>query len=136
MEGGSSHSYRIYPCLARICLPLEGALRVSLTGCRSGGGAFLRLSFSLATGIPGGFPWPLSSSNGSVGITLHFLDLLLGVSSCLMVSHLYSSVFLVPSCSRGHQTPVSTSVLAHLYGTLLGIEEPPPCPNPVIQFQY
>ena len=46
------------------------------------------------------------------------------VVGCLIVSHGVSPVLLcvlVPSCSRGHQTPVSNSVLVHLYGTLLGI---------------
>ena len=94
--------------LTRTYLPLEGDPRVSLTGCRSGGGAFLCLSFSLVTGTPGGFPWPLSSSNGSVGITLHLLDLLLGVSSCLMVSHLYSSVFWCPRAHGGIRHPCQT----------------------------
>ena len=112
MEGGLSHSHRI-PFLFQ-----EQCDMFWPTMCGVMSKFYYHLTFPLRMNRVV-FCGSFSSHYRSMGLTLNLLDLLLGVSLCPTVSHVHSPVFSMPSCSWGHQTPVSNSVLVLLYGTSL-----------------
>ena len=126
MEEGSPFLHDILSRLLRLThtyVLLECDSRISLTDCFSWWCVYY-VSLS-ATTLSCDFSWLLSPLQRIFGDHFVFPGL---VGGCLTVSHGVSpvsySVFLVPSCSRGHQTPVSKSVSVLLYGTSLSTWEP------------